>query len=120
MRFTSRSVVAWALLAVAAVAFALVFPACHRTSFGDRIDVIALQRQMDAVIERQLTAAAFYNRRVVVLCSQAGSDGLHFSCHVDASNPTLPTQSWVETVTCNPPGDTDVPRCFSDHGEALQ
>ena len=120
MRFVSRGVVTWALLVGAAVAFALVIPGCHRSSFGDRIDVVGLQRQMDAVIERQLTSAAFYNRRVVVSCSQAGSDGLHFSCHVDASNPTLPTQSWFENVTCNPPGDPGVQRCSSDHGEALQ
>jgi hypothetical protein len=110
----------WALLAAAAVSLVLWAPGCRRTSDGDRIDVASLQRQMDAVIERQLSAAEFYNRRIAVSCSPAGSDGLHFSCHVSAINPTLPTQEWFENVTCNPPGDPDVPRCVSDHGEALQ
>jgi len=75
---------------------------------------------MGAVIGLQLVAAHFYNRRIAVSCSPTGNDGLHFSCNVSATNPTLPTQSWVENVTCDPPGNPDEPRCFSDHGEALQ
>jgi hypothetical protein len=120
MQLVSRTAAKWALFAAAAVSLVLWAPGCRRTSYGDRIDVAALQRQMSAVIERQLTSAQFFNRSVAVSCSQVGSDGLHFRCHVSAANPTLPTQEWFDTVTCNPPGDPDVPRCFSDHGEALQ
>jgi hypothetical protein len=109
-----------ATLVVAAVALVLGTAGCRRTSSGDRIDVAALQRQMDAVIERELTAAEFYNRQVAVTCSPIGSTGLQFSCQVFATNPQLPTQSWFDIVTCTPPGDPSVPRCSSDHGEALQ
>jgi hypothetical protein len=120
MQLVRGATAMWALLAAAVVFLVLWLPGCRRTSAGDRIDVAALQRQMDAVIGLQLMAAHFYNRRIAVSCSQTGSDGLHYSCHVFATNPTLPTQSWFENVTCDPPGDPDVPRCFSDHGEALQ
>jgi hypothetical protein len=120
MQLVKRRTAAWALLGVAAVVLVLWIPGCRRTSSGDRIDVAALQRQMNAVIELQLTAAEFYNRRVDVSCSPTGSTGLQFSCHVFATNPRLPTQAWFDIVTCEPPGDPAVPRCFSDHGEALQ
>ena len=120
MQFVNRASATWALLTAAVVALILLVPGCHRTSSGEHIDVAALQRQMDAVIGLQLMAAHFYDRRLAVSCSQTESDGLHFSCHVFATNPTLPTQEWFDNVTCDPPGDPAVPRCFSDHGEALQ
>lgn len=120
MQLINRTVATWALLGAAVVALVLLVPGCRRTSSGDHIDVAALQRQMDAVIGLQLVAAEFYSRQIAVSCSPTGSDGLHFSCHVFATNPKSPTQSWFENVTCNPPGDPAEPRCFSDHGEALQ
>jgi hypothetical protein len=56
---------------------------------------------------------------VKVSCLGSGAD-LHFTCHVDATNPSQPTQSWNLTVSCLPPGGGDEPRCFSDRGDALQ
>ena len=55
-----------------------------------------------------------------VACTPSGDDGLHFSCRVDATNPTKPTQSWTEAVTCTEPAGRDTPRCFSESGDALQ
>jgi hypothetical protein len=115
----SRTVLA-GVAALAACAAVLWVVGCHRAATeGGAIDVPALERQLERVIRLQLTAAGFYERTVEVTCLGEGEEGLRFRCHVDATNPTLPTQSWQEEVTCSP-ADTGVPRCSTEDGDALQ
>jgi hypothetical protein len=100
-----------------AVALVIAFTRSHEQ---EAIDVPSLENELATVVDFRLVAAHFYRRHITVACTQTGTDGLHFTCHVDATNPKLPTQSWDETVACNPPGRSDVPRCFTDRGDALQ
>lgn len=92
---------------------------CHRVSGGDRIDAPALERELEHIVGLQLVSEHFYNRTVDVACLGNGDD-LHYKCHVDAKNPSEPTQSWDVFVACNPPTGADTPRCFTADGDALQ
>jgi hypothetical protein len=104
---------------VLAAALAATAAGCGGSGGGDRIDPKALEHELQSVLSLQLTAAHFYERDVKVSCLGSGDD-LHFSCHVDATRPSQPTQSWNLTVSCLPPGGRDEPRCFTDKGDALQ
>jgi hypothetical protein len=93
---------------------------CRSTSYGNRIDPPALERELEHIVSLQLITQHFYDRTVHVACLGAGDD-LHYKCHVDAKNPSEPTQSWDVQVACNPPGGgDDTPRCFTPDGDALQ
>lgn len=106
--------------AVVLAVLAVAVSACGRSSGDGEIDVAALQRELARVVRLELTSALFYERDVQVACSPSDADGLHFSCRVDVTNPTEPTQSWTEEVACREPGGRDAPRCFSESGDALQ
>jgi hypothetical protein len=104
---------------LAAVLLLVAAAGCHSTSYGDGIDAPALENQLKRIVAWQLLGEQFYNRTVDVACVGAG-DALHFTCHVDAKNPGLATQSWDVQVACNPPGDDNTPRCVTPDGDALQ
>jgi hypothetical protein len=93
---------------------------CRSTSYGgEGIDARALERQLQRVVALQLIQQHFYNRTVEVECKGV-IDTLHLTCHVNAKNPLMPTQSWDVQVACGPPGDDDTPRCVTPEGDALQ
>ena len=120
VRFLSHRRLPGLAAALAAALLLLVAAAgCRSTSYGDRIDAPALERELEHVVALQLLSQHFYDRTVDVACIGAGDD-LHFKCHVDAKNPLEPTQSWDLQVACNPPGDDDTPRCYTPDGDALQ
>jgi hypothetical protein len=92
---------------------------CRGSSAGDKIDVPALERELETIIHLKLLAQGF-DYKATVACVPSGSDGLHFSCRVDARNPLRPTQSWTESVTCRRRSEATAQRCVSSSGDALQ
>lgn len=82
-----------------------------------RVDVPALNDEVGRVVKFSRNAQGFdYDVRVA--CT--ASDGLHFTCHVDATTPGAPDNAWDEQVTCAPKQVADQPRCVSASGFALQ
>jgi hypothetical protein len=115
---TKRLAVLGAAL-LAAVLLLTAVAGCRRVSSGDRIDPLALERELERVVGLQLVTQHFYGRTVEVACLGDGDD-LHYKCHVDAKNPTLRTQSWDVLVACEPPSGRSTQRCFTADGDALQ
>jgi len=105
---------------VVGVVLALVVLAgCSRASEGNRIDVAQLDNELATVIHNELLAQGF-DYAVRVGCVPSGGSDLQFSCRVDATNPLRPTQSWTETVSCQPPKASRAQACASSRGDALQ
>jgi hypothetical protein len=107
-----------AALAAAALVLAAGAAGCRSTSGAGPIDAHELERRLAYVVGLELVHGNFFDRTVDVACVGAGDD-LHFKCHVDAKNPTEPTQSWDEQVACTPDEVPDEPRCFTSSGDAL-
>ncbi len=116
-RLTSRAARGAVAKLVVAAFVVSIATACGGGS-GNRVDVGKLEDELTRVVY-QVKHAEGFDYEVRVACSPGGGDALRFTCHVDATTPGRPGNSWDETVTCRPPA-ADVPRCASASGYALQ
>lgn len=115
----SRTAPRWASLPAGACAFAALAAGCGGSAGGGAIDVPGLEHELATVTRlEQLTAG--YEFDMHASCAPSQSDGLRFSCRVDATSHGTPVNSWTVVVTCRPPGEAAGPRCVSDTGYALQ
>ena len=103
-----------------ATAFLAFAAAGCGTASDDTIDAARMNEQLARIVFQIKLAQGFDFPRIHVTCEGASSDGLHFTCHVAAKRPRWPLNEWDETVSCQPPGDTDTPRCTTNSGYALQ
>jgi hypothetical protein len=92
---------------------------CRPTAVARGIDPPAVERQLERVLTLRLVAGHFYGKTVTVSCLGNGDD-LHLICHVSAGETGKKTLEWDEFVSCNPPPDKGIQRCYTDSGEALQ
>jgi hypothetical protein len=113
----------WAAAAAVLAAGALLVVAvsgCRATSPGERIDVPAIERELEHLVSLELLQEQFYDRTVDVGCMGEGTDGLHLRCHVWARRRDFQTQEWDEHVSCAPRPAAGEYRCYTDSGYALQ
>ena len=108
------------LLALAAAAAATLVAGCREASSGDRIDVPALERELESVLALQLDAQGFVGTRVDADCVGTEDDGLHVLCHAVVTRTGEAPQDRNVTVSCLPEREPGLPRCVTEGGDALQ